>query len=191
MVLYTNPDQYYWYQYSGPLYFWPILLVAVLWTIVLLTNIIGSGCVWFKGKISENRIVCYQVFYCGEFTFLNPQKNECSICKKKMLLGNAQLIDVYYLLLNFVSNYWYMPYQAYIAISVKCPSITWAKQFQLSNAPLYLCRPLFQQTPAISSIRSTRSLNQVLKPSTRIARKWSTNQLHVWCEIIDLCAISW
>ena len=31
MVLYTNPDQYYWYQYSGPLYFWPILLVAVVY----------------------------------------------------------------------------------------------------------------------------------------------------------------
>ena len=111
--------------------------------------------------------------------------------KRIIMLDNTQLIDGYYLPLNFVSNYWYVPYQAYIAISVKCPSITWAKQFQLSNAPLYLCRPLFQQTPAISSIRSTRSLNQVLKPSTRIARKWSTNQLHVWCEIIDLCAISW
>ena len=29
--LYTNPDQYYWYQYSGPLYFSPIVLVAVLY----------------------------------------------------------------------------------------------------------------------------------------------------------------
>ena len=31
MVLYTNPDQYYWYRYYGPLYFWPILLVAVVY----------------------------------------------------------------------------------------------------------------------------------------------------------------
>ena len=29
MVLSINPDQYYWYSYSRPLYFWPILLVAV------------------------------------------------------------------------------------------------------------------------------------------------------------------
>ena len=27
MVLYINPYQYYWYRYSGPSYFWPILLV--------------------------------------------------------------------------------------------------------------------------------------------------------------------
>ena len=26
-----NPDQYYWYRYSGPLYFWPIILVVVLY----------------------------------------------------------------------------------------------------------------------------------------------------------------
>ena len=29
MVLYINLDQYYWYRCSGPLYFRPILLVAV------------------------------------------------------------------------------------------------------------------------------------------------------------------
>ena len=29
MVLYINPDQYYWYRYSGPLLVLPILLVAV------------------------------------------------------------------------------------------------------------------------------------------------------------------
>ena len=33
MVFYTNPDQYYWYGNSS-------------WTIVHLTNIIGSGSVW-------------------------------------------------------------------------------------------------------------------------------------------------
>ena len=30
MLLYAKPNQYYWYRYSGPFYFWPILLVAAL-----------------------------------------------------------------------------------------------------------------------------------------------------------------
>ena len=41
MVSYTNPYQYYWYQYSGALYFWPILLVAVLYGLNYRTYLFG------------------------------------------------------------------------------------------------------------------------------------------------------
>ena len=30
-VFYTNPDQYYWYRYSGPLYIWPVTMIALLY----------------------------------------------------------------------------------------------------------------------------------------------------------------
>ena len=35
MLNITNPDQYCWHRYSGPLYSWPILLEAVLYCICL------------------------------------------------------------------------------------------------------------------------------------------------------------
>ena len=46
MVLYINPNQYYWYR-----------------TIVLLTNIIGSGCVWVNIRsLCVNKVdICFSL----------------------------------------------------------------------------------------------------------------------------------
>ena len=41
-----------------------ILLAAVLWTIVLLTNIIGSGCVWVMPVCTQNILNIDQIAVC-------------------------------------------------------------------------------------------------------------------------------
>ena len=43
--LYTNPDRYYWYWFSGPLYFWAILL--------------ESGTAWVRGMTGKYMIYVY------------------------------------------------------------------------------------------------------------------------------------
>ena len=56
MVLYTNPDQYYWYRYTGPLHFLPILLVAVLY------ELIGkSKCLLYEGKGTHTPTVLFSL----------------------------------------------------------------------------------------------------------------------------------
>ena len=55
-VFYTNPNQYYWYWYSGPLHFLPILLVAVLY------GLIGkSKCLLYEGKGTQTPTVLFSL----------------------------------------------------------------------------------------------------------------------------------
>ena len=57
MVIYTNLDHYYWYQYSGPLHIWPIFFVAVMCGLIDLLNPHISKCLKLL-LCSRNQYFC-------------------------------------------------------------------------------------------------------------------------------------
>ena len=109
MLLYSNPNQYHWYRYSGPLYFRPILLIVVLYGLIREANFV----IKFIERVIHNihvdchisvnptlnRLQSIPLFGQAGYVLLQENNTHCEVCGPKPEPYTACLeIDLYFLL---------------------------------------------------------------------------------------------